>query len=59
VKTVRRIARRPLLRRGLPIAVSAPERARVSAVLDTADLVESLDRTGHPTRRERCRAAGA
>jgi uncharacterized protein len=41
VKTVRRIARRSLLRRGLPIEVSAPEGARVSAVLDTADLVRT------------------
>jgi hypothetical protein len=43
VKTVRRIARRALLVRGLAIEVGAPDGARVSAVLDTADLVRSKE----------------
>ena len=38
VKTAKRISRRALRRRGLLIEVSAPAGARVSAVLDTADL---------------------
>jgi uncharacterized protein len=50
VKTVRRIARRSLLRRGLPIEVSAPPQSRVSAVLDTADLLRSPGASGTPVR---------
>jgi uncharacterized protein len=38
VKSAKRISRRALRRRGLLIEVSAPAGARVSAVLDTADL---------------------
>ncbi len=38
VKAAKRISRRALRRRGLLIEVSAPAGARVSAVLDTADL---------------------
>ena len=39
VKAARRITNRALRRRGLVVEVSAPEGARVSAVLDTADLM--------------------
>jgi hypothetical protein len=38
VKVPRRIRRGSLLRKGLPIEVSAPDGARASAVLDTAEL---------------------
>jgi hypothetical protein len=41
VKVRRRIRRRWLLRTGLPIELSAPDGARVSAVLETADLRRS------------------
>jgi hypothetical protein len=50
VKTVRRIARRSLLRRGLTIQVTAPPQARVSAVLDTADLLRTSRASGTPVR---------
>ena len=39
VKTARRITNRALRRRGLQVRISAPAGARVSAVLDTADLL--------------------
>ncbi len=39
MKVRRRIRRGPLLRRGLVAEVSAPPSARVTAVLDTADLL--------------------
>ena len=50
VKTVRRIAQRALLVRGLAIEVGAPDGARVSAVLDTADLVRSKGPNGTTDR---------
>ena len=50
MKAVRRIARRSLLRRGLPIEVSAPAGARVSAVLDTADLARTKGPNGTTDR---------
>ena len=53
VKTVRRTGRRALLRRGLAIEVSAPPQSRVSALLDTADLLRRPASSGAPVRRPR------
>ena len=46
----RRIGWRALLRRGLVVEVRAPAGARVSAVLDTADLLRSSGRAGTTER---------
>jgi len=50
VKAARRVARRSLLRRGLPVEISAPAGARVSAVLDTADLARTKGPNGTTDR---------
>jgi hypothetical protein len=46
VRTARRVRRRSLLHRGLAIQVTAPPQSRVSAVLDTADLLQSPRASG-------------
>ena len=50
VRVRRRIGRRTLLRRGLLTEISAPAGARVTAVLDTADLLRSSSPDGTTER---------